>query len=106
MLQFRNQLLMFFFAALMLLASAFAWAMYQNLLKDKFDHNAWKFTTFFAKCLLWVTIAALILMFSPNGIKRVQVRGSDQSFVLCESTTPGSRPVRSDAVSAVSKKSS
>jgi hypothetical protein len=103
---FRSQILMFFFGLLLFLFAAFGWAMYRDLIGDKFSQNHWKFTVSFATTLFWGTIIVAILMYSPNYFKTVGVRGSDQRFILCESSTPGSRPVRESAVVLRSKISS
>jgi len=103
---FRRQLQMFFFGAMLFLLFAFAWAFYRDLISDKFQQNNWRFTVFLAKSIFWGAIAVSIVMFSPNHFKTVGVRGATGSFVLCESTTPGSRPVRESAVIRRSKISS
>ncbi|MCL1786209.1 MAG: hypothetical protein FWG39_03620 [Alphaproteobacteria bacterium] len=97
-LMFREQIKMFFMGLLLFLALAIGWAFYQNLIKDKFDYNSWRFAISFAKTLFWGAIIVVILMYSPNFFKTVGVRGAGSKYVLCERDTPGSRPVRQDAV--------
>jgi hypothetical protein len=98
LLQFRTQLLMVFIGLALFLMASFGWAFYQNLIKDKFEQTPWNFSVGFARVLFWGTVIVTVLMYSPNHYKKVGVRGSDSAFILCESNTPGSRPVRSDAV--------
>ena len=110
--QLRTQILMLFSAALLFLIAAFGWALYQDLIKDKFIYNDWRFTIGFAKGLFYLAIAVTIAMYSPNFFKTVGIRGVDdeqgapRKFVLCERDTPGSRPVRESAVVLRSKLSS
>lgn len=96
---FRRYVFIGFFCCAMILAFSWGWALYQNLLKDKFERgaysNAWKAT----KLLFWVTIVFVILVATPNYFRTVHVRGTNAEYVLCENTTPGARAVRANAVS-------
>jgi len=100
---FRTQLMMIFFFFFILLVASTGWAFYQNLIKDKFEKDRYDFPFFLGKSLFWVTIIVTILLHSPNGFRTVGVRGADGKFVLCQSNTPGARPVRSDMVIVHSK---
>ena len=98
LIMFRTQILIGFFFCLMLLLTTGGWALYQNLLKDEFDNkkylNVWKFT----KLFFWVVVITMILMYTPNHWKSVNLRGTTGDYILCENNQPGARPVRADAV--------
>ena len=96
--QFRRQLQMIFMFCLMLLFAVAGWAFYQNLIKDKFDKKSYDLTSALAITLFWGTLVVTILMHSPNSFRTVGVRGHEGKFVLCESNTPGARPVRATAI--------
>ena len=89
--------LAFFFATMILLFN-WGWAMYQNLLADKFDQkkfsNPWKFTKF----VFWVAVVVAIVAATPNHFKTVHIRGAEGNWVLCERDTPGAAAVRANAV--------
>ncbi len=89
--------ILFFFCAMILLFN-WGWAMYQNLLADKFNRksfsNPWKFTKFF----FWVVVLFAIASATPNHFKTVHIRGAAGDWVLCERDTPGAAAVRADAV--------
>jgi len=97
-LEFRTQILMIWAGLLLFLVTAFGWAFYQNLIKNKFEEGTYVFAITFARGLFWITVIMVLLIFTPNHFKSVGVVGSDTRFVLCQSTTPDSRPVRADAV--------
>ncbi|MCL2017442.1 MAG: hypothetical protein FWG80_01540 [Alphaproteobacteria bacterium] len=101
--RFRKQLNMIFLFSFMFILAVASWAFYQNLIKDKFEKKSYNLTFFLAKALFWVTLAITILLHSPNSYRIVGIKGSNEKFVLCESDTPGSRPVRSSAVIPRSK---
>ncbi|MCL1902458.1 MAG: hypothetical protein FWG18_02400 [Alphaproteobacteria bacterium] len=103
LLPFRTQFTMVFFFFFMLLLATTGWAVYQNLVKDKFEQKAYDFPFFLGKALLWTTLIVTILMHAPNSFRAVGISGAPGKFVLCESTTPGSRPVRATAVISRSK---
>lgn len=95
---FMRNITMIFFFVVMLLTFSWGWALYQNLLSDSFKRESfskpWKFTKF----TFWVAVIVVLLMFTPNHFRTVHVQGSDASWVLCESDTPGAKPVRAEAV--------
>jgi len=95
----RTALMVVFFFVFMIWLAMAGWALYQNLLEDKFVEKNWQSIVFLAKVLFWVTIIITILMHSPNNFRRVQLKGATGEWVLCESNNPASRPVRASAVS-------
>ncbi|MCL2538065.1 MAG: hypothetical protein FWE52_01125 [Alphaproteobacteria bacterium] len=98
LVMFRTALTMIFFFFFMVLLVTTGWAFYQNLISDKFDKKKYEFPFFLGKALFWATIIFTILLHTPNHFRAVGVRGAPGKFVLCESSTPGSRPVRADAI--------
>ena len=79
-----------FFAMTMLLF-VWGWALYQNLLKDKFNRNAFIKPWGFTKLLFWAIIILLIATNTPNHYRTVHLRGYNASeLVLCENNTPNS----------------
>lgn len=90
--QFIRPLLIIVFFAFIMLMFVWGWALYQNLLKDKFDKskftNPWGFT----KMFFWACIILLLAVQTPNHFKIVHVRGLDGNYVLCEQNTPNSWP--------------
>ena len=89
--------LMFFFALIVLLFS-WGWAFYQNLLKDKFNADAYKNSWDLTKFVFWGTVIYIVLFSTPNHFRRVEIRGTSAQYVLCENTSTGARPVNSKAV--------
>ena len=96
---FRMYFIVGFFCCAMILAFTWGWALYQNLLKDKFERsaysNAWKGT----KLLFWAVIIFVIIVATPNHFRTVHINGANGNWVLCENNTPGARAVRANAVS-------
>lgn len=96
---FRTYIIVGFLCCAMVLAFMWGWALYQNLLKDKFERsaysNAWKWT----KLLFWSVIVFVILAATPNHFRMVHINGAHGEWVLCENNTPGARAVRASAVS-------
>ncbi|MFQ6778218.1 MAG: hypothetical protein ACLRFI_02900, partial [Alphaproteobacteria bacterium] len=76
----------------MMLIFAWAWGLYQNLLKDKFDATKFKTPWEFTKILFWVCVILLLATQTPNYFRRVHVRGLDGEYVLCEQNTRNSWP--------------
>ncbi len=87
-----------FFFAVILLCFSWAWAMYQNLLKDKFVRDAFKTPWAFTKMLFWGTIIVIMLIMTPNHFRTVHVDGASGNWVLCESDTPGARAAPANSV--------
>lgn len=89
--------IMFYFAILVLLFS-WGWAFYQNLLKDKFNEDAYKNSWDLTKVVFWAAVIFAVLYMTPNHFRIVDVRGSNQEWVLCENTSTGAKPVKPRAV--------
>lgn len=89
---------MFFFFAVMLLAFAWSWSLYQNLLKDKFEQGAFKTPWYWTKVVFWLGVIIMLLVWTPNHFRGVHITGVEGNWVLCENNTPGSLPVRASAV--------
>ena len=84
--------LFFSFAGIVLLFS-WGWALYQNLLKDKFVEDAYKNPWGLTKMFFWLVVVFTVCYVTPNRFRQVEVRGSDEQFVLCESTSNDARAV-------------
>ena len=93
----RYVLIGFFFAAI-ILAFMWGWALYQNLLKDSFNKDAFSKPWGFTKLLFWAGIILVIIFNTPNRYRSVEVTGKTGDYVLCENTSPGAVVVRSDLV--------
>ena len=87
----------FSFAFVIILAT-WAWALYQNLLKDKFNRDAFKNPWAYTKTWFWAVIIAIMILKTPNYFRTVHVVGDNRDWVLCESNTPGAKPVKATAV--------
>ncbi len=96
--QFTRPLMIGFFFALILLCFSWAWAMYQNLLKDKFVRDAFKTPWAATKLLFWAVVLVSMLVLTPNYFRSVQVSGRAGQWVLCENNTPGALAVPADSV--------
>jgi hypothetical protein len=95
---FLRYISMAFFFAAMLLVFSWGWALYQNLLKDKFEQKAFDNSWMMTKAIFWVAIVVMILIWTPNYYRSVRVAGADGTYVLCEENTPGALPVKAGAV--------
>ena len=93
-----NWLVIALFAAIMLLAFSWGWALYQNLLSDSFKRDSFKKPWQLTKWVFWVAVLGLLVTMTPNHFKTVMVDGMTGEYVLCESDTPGAVAVRYDAV--------
>jgi hypothetical protein len=89
---------MAFFFAVMLLLFGWMWALYQNLLKDEFKKDLFNNPWAFAKVIFWAAVIILLLVWTPNNYRKVQIRGAPGNYVLCESNTPGALAVRAEGV--------
>lgn len=76
------------FFALTMLLFAWGWALYQNLLKDKFNRNAFLNPWGFTKIFFWAVVILLLVTNTPNHYRTVHVRGYNGDLVLCENNTP------------------
>lgn len=84
------------FIALVLVFS-WGWALYQNLVKDKFNvdvyKNPWKIT----KIVFWSAVVCYILAMTPNHFRpKIIVRSGGQKTeqVLCEQNAIGAKAVK------------
>ena len=89
----------FCFAGIILLFS-WGWALYQNLVKDKFSADAYKNPWGLTKMFFWAAVICVILVMTPNYFRKVHVHvnGHDSEWVLCDNTSTDARAVNADAV--------
>lgn len=87
-----------FFFASMILLFVWGWALYQNLLKDKFDKSSFSTPWSFTKFLFWAMVIITLIVATPNHFKTVHINGTTGNYVLCEDNTPGARAVWSNMV--------
>lgn len=89
-----------FIFALIVLIFSWGWALYQNLLKDKFSADAYKNPWEFTKMLFWAAVLLTLITVTPNHFRTVHVRvnGHTTDWVLCENNSPGARAVNERAV--------
>lgn len=93
-----RQIIMAFCFVAMLLLFAWGWALYQNLLKDKFVGDAYKKPWKMTKAVFWLAMVMILLTMTPNYFRRVQISGAPGNWVLCEESDLGARAVRANAV--------
>ncbi len=95
---FNKYLVIGYFFVVMLLMFSWGWALYQNLLNDKFKRgefsNPWKLTKF----TFWAGVILLVFAMTPNHFRTIKINGAPGQWVLCENTTPGARAVRASAL--------
>ena len=94
--------LMVSFMVIVLMFS-WGWALYQNLLKDKFVDDAYKNPWGLTKLVFWLAIIVSILFVTPNRFRTVHVRGSSADWVLCENTSDGAKATWAKNVSISEK---
>ena len=97
---FSRYILMGFFFAAILLTFVWGWALYQNLLKDSFNKEAFSKPWGFTKLFFWAAIIMLFVLNTPNRYRRVEITGKTGEWVLCENTSAGAKVVPSDSVHA------
>ena len=97
---FTRYVLMGFFFATIVLAFMWGWALYQNLLKDSFNKDAFTKPWGFTKLLFWAGIILLLVFNTPNRYRMVEVSDMPGEWVLCESTSAGAVAVSADSVHA------
>ena len=95
---FARPVLIGFFFAMIILTFVWGWALYQNLLKDSFNKDAFSKPWGFTKLLFWAGIILLMIFNTPNRYRSVTVTGKTGDYVLCENTSAGAVAVRSDLV--------
>jgi len=101
---FQRQISTFYMFLVMLWLAVFGWTLYQSLLKDKFEEKSYDVPIFFAEFLIFGFVLMSIMMRAPNYYRRVEVRGASGEYVLCESDSPGARPVKAAALAPGSKR--
>lgn len=97
---FTRYVLMGFYFATIVLAFMWGWALYQNLLKDSFNKDAFTKPWGFTKLLFWSGIILLLVFNTPNRYRMVEVSDMPGEWVLCESTSAGAVAVSADSVHA------
>ena len=98
MIQLKKPVIIGFLFALMLLVFTWLWALYQNLLKDKFIRDAFKTPWALTKLYFWGVVFVLMLMMTPNYFRSVRVNGMRSPQILCEYNSPGARAVPAESV--------
>ena len=94
---------LFFAFMVLVLAFSWGWALYQNLLKDKFSADAYKNPWGLTKGVFWMAVVFFVLFMTPNYFRRVEVRGHGSDWVFCENTSAGARAVKPGAVTLPEK---
>lgn len=94
---YRYIMIGFFFAAIVLMFM-WGWALYQNLLQDKFKREDFAKPWGFTKMLFWTAVVIAIVIHTPNHFRRVTVDGRPGDWVLCENTSAGNIAVSADLV--------
>ena len=89
----------FFFAAVLLLFG-WGWQLYQNLLNDKFKRESFKNIWGFTKVWFWALVIVMLIFYTPNRFRRVEITGAEGNWVLCEGNNPDARAVHASAVHA------
>ena len=89
----------FFFAAI-ILVFVWGWALYQNLLKDSFKKDDFSKPWEFTKLLFWAAVIMILVFNTPNKYRAVDVTNKPGNWVLCENSSDGAIPVKSDLVHA------
>jgi hypothetical protein len=95
-----QQVYVLFTFALIVLAFSWGWALYQNLLKDKFSADVYKNPWALTKIFFWAMVVVTIIMVTPNYFRTVHVhiKGHTYDYVLCESNSTGARAINERAV--------
>ena len=94
----RPVIIAFCFAAILLMA-AWGWALYQNLLKDKFVRDAFKTPWAFTKILFWAIVLTVLVFKTPNYFRTVSVNNVPGKYVLCDANSPNARAEHMNAIS-------
>ena len=79
---------------------SWGWALYQNLLKDKFSADVYKNPWGLTKIFFWAGVIITVLAMTPNYFRTVNVNinGDETQWFLCENTSDGARPVNPKTV--------
>ena len=91
--QFSHYILIGFFFCMIVLAFVWGWAMYQNLLQDKFKREDFTKPWGFTKLLFWAGIVLILVLHTPNHYRRIEIRGATGQWVTCENSSAGVRAV-------------
>ena len=97
--QFSKFFKILFAACIIVLSFSWGWALYQNLLKDKFDADKYKQPWALTKLLAWGVIIIFMLMMTPNYFKTVHVNGGTTDYVLCEYGEADAKAVPANMIS-------
>ena len=89
-----------FFFAMIVLTFMWGWALYQNLLQDKFKREDFAKPWGFTKLLFWAVVVMVIVIHTPNHFRRVTVTNRPGDWVLCENTSAANVPVSASLVHA------
>ena len=87
---------MFVVFIVIVLLFSWGWALYQNLLKDKFVVDAYKRPWEITKICFWMTVIFVMVVLTPNYFRpKITGRsnGHETKWVLCEQTSAGARAV-------------
>lgn len=90
---FRKPIVMGFFFCGMILTAVWLWALYQNLLKDKFNRDSFKNPWAFTKLMFWAIIIMGLVFYTPNYFRSVRLTISAGDWVLCDNTSVGAKAV-------------
>ena len=96
----RKYIVMFFSFALFILMFSWGWALYQNLLKDKFSADVYKNPWELTKIFFWAGVIVTVLSMTPNYFRTVEVNinHTESKWVLCENTSADARAVNAQTV--------
>ena len=86
-----------------ILVFSWSWALYQNLLKDKFSEDVYKNPWGITKVFFWAAVICVMVFMTPNHFRKVSVRGHGDNWVLCENTSPHARAVKPSGVTLPEK---
>ena len=83
-----------------ILIFSWCWALYQNLVKDKFNEEAYKNPWGFTKVFFWAAVIVTILFMTPNHFRtfHFHAKGHVSDYTLCENNSAGARAVNPKAV--------
>ena len=96
---------MFVVFIVIVLLFSWGWALYQNLLKDKFVADAYKRPWDITKVVFWATIVLVMAVLTPNYFRpKITGRsnGHETKWVLCEQTAAGARAVPVNKIKKIS----
>lgn len=97
--QFSRAFKILFSFCLIVVLFMWGWALYQNLLKDKFDGDKYKQPWAATKLMFWGVVIILMLTMTPNYFRTVRINGVNTNYVLCEAGEATATAVRADIVS-------